>query len=149
MRSRTQSTALRPFSSAWYTLDVTGISTPSRALRSLRAYAVGMPSTTWPTSFWSSDGAFPCAQQFAGHAVAAVARRAGGDHVADAGQTGEGLEARPEQGDPSRMTSARLRVIRLARVLSPKPSPSAMPTAMATGFLAAPQNSTPATSSLR
>ncbi len=56
--------------------------------------------------------------------------------------------ARPRH-DPSRMTSARLRVIRLARVLSPKPRPSDMPTAMAMGFLAAPQNSTPTTSALR
>ena len=49
---------------------------------------------------------------------------------------------------PSRVISAMLRVMRLARELSPNPSPSDMPTATAIGFLTAPQNSTPTTSSL-
>ena len=49
---------------------------------------------------------------------------------------------------PSRVISATLRVMRLARELSPNPIPSDMPTATAMGFLTAPQNSTPTTSSL-
>ncbi len=49
---------------------------------------------------------------------------------------------------PSRVISATLRVMRLARELSPNPRPSDMPTATAMGFLTAPQNSTPTTSSL-
>ncbi len=49
---------------------------------------------------------------------------------------------------PSRVISAMLRVMRLARELSPKPRPSDMPTATAIGFLTAPQYSTPTMSSL-
>ena len=49
---------------------------------------------------------------------------------------------------PRRVISATLRVIRLARELSPKPRPSDMPTATAMGFFTAPQYSTPTTSSL-
>ena len=49
---------------------------------------------------------------------------------------------------PSREVSASPRVMRLALVLSPKPMPSAMPTARAMTFLTAPPSSQPTTSAL-
>jgi hypothetical protein len=48
---------------------------------------------------------------------------------------------------PSRVTSARPRVISAARAFRPNPSPSQMPVAMAITFLTAPPISTPITSS--
>src|SRR5882672_1483399 len=47
---------------------------------------------------------------------------------------------------PSRVISARPRVINAARVLKPSPSPSRMPAARAMTFFSAPPNSTPITS---
>ena len=49
---------------------------------------------------------------------------------------------------PSRVISASPRVISVARVLSPKPMPSAMPAAMAITFLTTPPTSQPTTSGL-
>ena len=50
---------------------------------------------------------------------------------------------------PSRVISASPRVMTMARVLSPTPSPSAMPAAIAMMFLRTPPSSLPMTSSLR
>jgi hypothetical protein len=47
---------------------------------------------------------------------------------------------------PSRVISARPRVMSVARVLSPKPIPSTMPDAMAMMFLTTPLTSQPTTS---
>ena len=44
---------------------------------------------------------------------------------------------------PSRIISARPRVISATRVLAPKPRPSEMPAPMASTFLVAPPTSTP------
>ena len=52
----------------------------------------------------------------------------------------------PPIAHPSRVSSARPRVITAARVLSPVPRPSAMPDAMAITFLSAPATSQPITS---
>ena len=48
---------------------------------------------------------------------------------------------------PSRVISARPRVISAARGLLPSPSPSRIPAAMATTFFSAPHSSTPTRSS--
>ena len=106
-----------------------------------------MPSTTWPTLLHTSPDVAPSAEQLARQPVAAVARRAGGDEVADAGEAGERGEVRAQSHAEARHLGQAARD-EAARELSPKPRPSAMPTAMAIGFLAAPQNSTPTTSSL-
>ena len=147
MRSATLSCGVRRPSSTWYTFSVTGMSMPSRPARSWRAYAVGMPSTTWPTSASTSAGEAPLASS----SPASRLRLCREVHVAMRSPR----PARPMNVPmcapwitPSRVISATLRVIRLARELSPKPRPSDMPTATAMGFLAAPQNSTPTTSSL-
>ena len=49
---------------------------------------------------------------------------------------------------PKRLISAKPRVTRAARALSPYPRPSDMPVARATTFLTAPANSTPTRSPL-
>ena len=49
---------------------------------------------------------------------------------------------------PSRVISARPRVISAAREFSPDSRPSAMPTAIAITFLSAPPSSTPTTSAV-
>ena len=53
------------------------------------------------------------------------------------------VAASPPIATPSRVSSARPRVITMARVLSPTPSPWAMPQAMATTFFSAPPSSQP------
>ena len=60
----------------------------------------------------------------------------------------EKVSARPPIATPSRVISARPRVITAARVLSPTPSPSPMPAAIAITFLSAPPSSQPTTSRL-
>ena len=54
--------------------------------------------------------------------------------------------ASPPIATPRRLSSANPRVITIARVLSPTPSPWAMPHAMATTFFSAPPSSQPMTS---
>ena len=58
----------------------------------------------------------------------------------------EKVTGSPPRATPRRASSARPRVTRAARVLSPKPMPSAMPQAMAITFLRAPPSSQPTTS---
>ena len=58
------------------------------------------------------------------------------------------VSGRPPSRSPRRVISASPRVISAARALSPKPSPSEMPAAIAITFLTAPPTSTPITSSL-
>ena len=58
------------------------------------------------------------------------------------------VSGRAPQATPSRAISVRPRVIKAALVLSPKPKPSAIPTAKAMTFFKAPPSSTPMTSSL-
>ena len=53
------------------------------------------------------------------------------------------VSARPPSATPSRAISARPRVISAARAFWPRPSPSQMPTAIASTFLTAPPISTP------
>ncbi len=54
----------------------------------------------------------------------------------------------PPRATPRRVSSATPRVMRAARVLSPKPRPSDTPAAMATTFFSAPPSSQPTTSGL-
>ena len=54
----------------------------------------------------------------------------------------------PPSATPSRVISASPRVMSVARVLSPKPIPSAMPDAIAITFLTTPATSQPTTSGL-
>src|SRR4051794_26751604 len=58
------------------------------------------------------------------------------------------VSGRPPRATPRRVSSATPRVMRAARVLSPKPMPSEIPAAMATTFLSAPPSSQPTTSGL-
>ena len=58
------------------------------------------------------------------------------------------VSRRPPSARPRRVISARPRVISAARALSPKPSPSHIPVAMAMTFLTAPPTSAPGKSSL-
>ena len=58
------------------------------------------------------------------------------------------VTAWPPMATPRRVSSPSPRVITAARVLSPVPSPSAMPEAMAITFLRAPATSQPTTSGL-
>ena len=58
------------------------------------------------------------------------------------------VSALPPMATPRRVTSARPRVMRAERVLSPAPWPSPIPTAIAMIFLSTPPNSQPMTSLL-
>ena len=60
----------------------------------------------------------------------------------------ENVSGSPPMATPSRVSSARPRVITAARVLSPVPRPSAMPDAIAITFFSAPATSQPTTSGL-
>ena len=60
----------------------------------------------------------------------------------------ENVRASPPRAMPSRLISASPRVMSVARVLSPKPMPSAMPAAMAITFFTTPDTSQPTTSGL-
>ena len=74
------------------------------------------------------------AELLAERPVARQRRRAGRDQVAQPGQAHQGQRVGAE-AMASRAVSARPRVITEAVVLSPNPSPTAMPTARPTTFL--------------
>ena len=60
----------------------------------------------------------------------------------------EKVSAAPPSATPRRVISAKPRVMTMARVFSPTPSPSAMPAEMAITFLSGPPSSQPMTSVL-
>ena len=120
-----------------------GISTRSRRAISATAAAVKTPRRPSALASVGQPLAWPSAAR---GRCCGIAGAAGERQIAEAGQAHQRLRPgahRRRQPD----ISARPRVIRAARALSPRPRPATMPQAMASTFLTAPPSSAPMTSS--
>jgi hypothetical protein len=86
--------------------------------------------------------------EFNTHGAVARKRTGAGEHqVAQPGKAGQRFPG-PPQATARRVISAMPRVMMAAALLCPRPSPDAIPAAIAMTFLSAPPISTPITSSL-